>query len=66
VGESAKGSRPSIEADDDPLLVYYRLSKAGYGSVNEIERWDSRRVLQALYYEGFLFDYELAYVELNK
>jgi hypothetical protein len=42
------------------------LAKAGYGSVNEIEQWDARRVLQALYYEEFLSDYESTYVELNK
>jgi len=48
------------------LLVYFRLAKAGYGSVNEIEQWDARRVLQALAYERFCYDYESAYMELNK
>jgi hypothetical protein len=47
-------------------LIYFRLSKEGYGSVNEIENWDARKVLQALNYEKFASDYEFAYLELNK
>lgn len=57
---------PSIEAVDDELLIFFRLSKVGYGSVNEIEGWDVRKVLQALSYEKFTADYEDAYIELNK
>jgi hypothetical protein len=47
-------------------LIFFRLSKAGYGSVNEIENWDVRRVLQALHYEKFISDFENAYIDLNK
>jgi len=47
-------------------LIYFKLSKAGYGTVNEIEQWDARRVLQAIHYEKFLSDYEDAYMDLNK
>jgi len=47
-------------------LIFFRLSKAGYGSVNEIEKWDARKVLQALAYEVFCSDYEAAWLELNK
>jgi len=47
-------------------LIYFRLAKAGYGSVNEIAEWDAKTVLQALNYENFVNDYELAYYELNK
>jgi len=47
-------------------LIYFRLSKAGYGHVDDIEKWDARKVIQALHYEGFWYDYEAAYVELNK
>jgi hypothetical protein len=46
--------------------VIFRLSKAGYGSVDEIEKWNARKVLQALYYEEFCYDYENAYLELSK
>jgi hypothetical protein len=62
------GSRkyPSIEAEDDALLIFFRLSKAGYGSVNEIEQWSVRKVLQCLCYEKFCSDYEDTYIELNK
>lgn len=51
---------------DDDLLIYFKLSKAGYGSVNEIEKWDVRKVLQALNYEKFVSDYEHAHMEVNK
>lgn len=34
--------------------------------MNEIKKWTAREVLQALYYEGYCYDYEKAYVELNK
>jgi hypothetical protein len=47
-------------------LIYFRLSKAGYGHVDDIEKWDARKVLQALNYEKFVYDYESAFVELNK
>jgi hypothetical protein len=47
-------------------LIYFRLAKAGYGSVSEIAEWDARTVLQALNYEKFIDDYERAWLELNK
>ena len=57
---------PKIEAKDDNLLIYFRLCKAGYAtSVREAAELDARTVLQALYYEGFCSDYELAYLEIN-
>jgi hypothetical protein len=42
------------------------LSKAGYGSLKEMEEMDARAVIQALGYETFTSDYEAAYMELNK
>jgi len=47
-------------------LIFFRLAKQGYGSVNEIEQWDVRKVVQALHYEKFCDDYEKAYLELRK
>jgi hypothetical protein len=47
-------------------LIFFRLAKAGYASVNEIETWDARKVLQALHYEKFCVDYENVFVEMNK
>lgn len=43
-----------------------KLSKAGYGSLNELKEWSAREVLQALNYEKFLGDYESSFLELNK
>jgi hypothetical protein len=48
------------------LVFFLKLSKAGYGRLDEIEKWDSRKVLQALYYENFLADYQDTYLERNK
>jgi len=47
-------------------LIYFRLSKAGYGSINEIKKMEARVILQALHYEGFCADYDNALIELNK
>ena len=59
--------RPVIEAEDDVLLVYFRLCKEGYASgVSEAKELDARTVLQALNYEKFLGDYEAAFLEINK
>lgn len=49
-----------------PLLYHLRLSKAGYGSVNEIETWDARKVLQTFHYEQFCDKYERAYLDMNR
>lgn len=51
---------------DDDLLIMFKLSKAGYGSISQIEKWDARKVIQALNYEKFISDYESAYIEINK
>lgn len=47
-------------------MIYFRLVKAGYGSLNEVREMDARTVLQALFYEDFRSDYELVFMELNK
>lgn len=49
-----------------PLLIFLQLAKAGYGSVDEVEKWDARKVCQALAYINFCSDYESAALELNK
>ena len=46
--------------------MFFRLAKAGYGSVTEIMEMDVRTVVQALHYESFCADYDLAFIELNK
>ena len=46
---------------DDPLYYHLMLSRAGYGSLLEVEQWDARKVLQALNYEKFRNDYEAAH-----
>lgn len=48
------------------MLIHFRLVKAGYGTLREVEEMDARKVLQALHYEKFLNDYESAYLELNR
>lgn len=56
-----------MKVSDDPMLIYFRLCKAGFArSISEAREMDCRTVLQALAYEKFLGDYELAYLELNK
>jgi len=40
--------------------------KAGYGNFFEVQNMTAREVMQALYYEKFLTDYEQAFFELNK
>lgn len=56
---------PKIQVTEDPLLIYFKLSRAGYGSVDEIREWDTRTVLQCLAYEEFNQKWEQAYLELN-
>lgn len=58
--------RPRIKAKDDDLLLFFKLSKAGYGTVDELEKWNARKVLQALAYENFCDEYETTFMELNK
>ncbi len=58
---------PRVEAEDDVLLIYFRLCKAGYSnSIIEARELDARTVLQALAYEKFIIDWEQAYIEENK
>lgn len=64
VGESPK--KPKIEATDDVFLLHLRVTKAGYGSLNEVEEFDARKMLQILNYENFISDYESAFLELSK
>ena len=52
--------------DDDNLIIYYRLVKAGYGNFFEVQQMTAREVIQALSYEDFLSDYERTFLELNK
>lgn len=49
------------------LLVYFRLVRSGYASsVRDAARLDARTVLQALWYDRFLQDYERTYLDLNR
>lgn len=44
-----------------------RMVKAGYASsLKEAKEMTAREVLQALHFEAFNDDYQLAYIELNK
>ena len=47
-------------------MYYIKLVKLGYGSYNEVKELNARVVLQALNYENFCGDYEMAFLELNK
>jgi len=40
--------------------------KAGYGNLEQVKRMTPREFVQALAYEGFLADFDAAFVELNK
>lgn len=58
---------PSVEVEDDDLLVYLKLCKMGYAkSVREAEELGAREVLQAFHYEDYCNQYEIAYGEINK
>lgn len=48
--------------------MFLRLCKEGYGPTpRDIEeKMNAREVIQALYYESFLSDYEQAFVQVNK
>lgn len=48
------------------MAIFLRLSKSGYGSLNEIRDWDSETVLSALQYDIFIRDLEEAFFEMNK
>ena len=57
---------PQTEIKDDPFFTVLRLVKAGYGTVNEIEKWGARKIINALDYEKYCQDYGLAFDEINK
>lgn len=46
-------------------MICLMLSKAGYGSLREVEEMDVRKVIQAIHYEQFRSDYDDSYWELN-
>lgn len=48
------------------MLVFFRLAKAGYGSLREVQQMTAREVLQAISYEKFCVDFESAYLEMRK
>lgn len=57
---------PEIKIEEDDLLIYFKLMKAGYAqSLKEARELTAREVLQALAYERFIGDYERSYIELN-
>lgn len=43
-----------------------RLSKAGYGSRNDMENLNSSQFINLIHYENFLSDYQEATRALNK
>lgn len=50
------------------MLIALRLAKAGYagGDPERILKMRADIVIAALQYEGFIGDYEAAYIELNR
>lgn len=41
-------------------MIHFRLVKSGYGDFEKVKKMNSREVIQALYYEQFIADYENA------
>ena len=59
--------RPHVRVNvESPLTTYFMLAEAGYGTVEEVRRWDSRMVQQALWRLKYKSDYDRASFELNK
>lgn len=56
-------SKIKVEIKDDDLLIFIRLSKAGYGTIEDIKRMNAREVIQAMAYENYLSDYQEAMLE---
>jgi hypothetical protein len=48
------------------VFIAIKLSKAGYGTIEEIMDMRADLVLAALEYELFLHDYEKEFIALNK
>ena len=67
---SANHRSPHIEKTggtrEEELIIYFRLVKMGMGDFFTVQKMSAREVVQALYYEQFLSDYEAAYLELNR
>lgn len=51
---------------DEGRVVALRLSKEGFGTVEQIEAMAADVVLDALEYAGFLGDYQETMIELNR
>lgn len=62
----SKRNEPSVEIKNDPLVLVLKLVKAGYGDIEVVKRMSSREFLQAVAFEKFERDYQVAYMELNK
>ena len=58
---------PAVEQDEEysELIIYYRLVKMGLGDFYTVQKMTAREVLQALNYENFISEYELAFSEMN-
>ena len=65
-GYIPKEGKVTVEAVEDDLLTMFRLVKAGYGTWEEVNRMNAREVLQALFYEKYLSDYEGAYYDRSQ
>lgn len=48
------------------MLIAARLSKAGYGTVEQILQLDALQVMTLIHYETFVNEYEEEFVQLNK
>ena len=51
---------------DEPIAVALKLSKSGYGSINEILEMSSEIVLSALEFDTFSNELQESFIELNK
>lgn len=51
---------------DSGRLIALRLSKDGFGTVEQIEQMPSDMVMDALEYANFLNEYEQTAIELNR
>jgi hypothetical protein len=53
----------NIENED---LIILRLSKAGYGTPEQIRQMTGQDVISLYHYENFINDYEKEFFEINK
>lgn len=49
---------PKIEIRDNAAFAIFKLSDMGYGSIAELEKMTSKKILQLLNYVQFKNDYE--------